>query len=213
MQSAPAQPQDPRVGNPLYRDPVTDPKTDAVWRGDQRIEAAQYSEGIRKGLQRLDDTITEAGKFFSPPANGKPGESYGLRAVLEARARENALRLQEMRAADAAASAQSPDFSFRDFVRGDPAAREERIAAKGGATGPADTASMVGPSLADDIAAKVVQVQRAESSADKERGFLQIVRELYARAFGGGSAAYIPQTPTAQQQAEAAAEYERNGGR
>lgn len=162
----------------------------------------------------------------APQPAGRPGESYGLRAVLEARARENTLKIQQLKEADAAArreqasgaaSTPAPDgtgVALRDFIRGDVAAREEAIAAKGGATGPASTASIVGPSLAEDVANRVVQLQRTPDPAAKEQSFLKLVQELYAKAFGhGGDGAYIPQTPTAQQQAEAAAEYNRNGGR
>lgn len=150
--------------------------------------------------------------------NANAGD-VSMRDVLQSRARENAASIAAMQKADGytpvntatalsdlSAATERAGRALTDaatnLVKGNKEAREDALWAKGGGKD-------FPPSDAADIMDAVYGVQKAPTPAAKEQGFLELVRDLYKRAFGGEPAASRGAYEiSAQQQAEAAAEYE-----
>ena len=162
-----------------------------------------------RNLNSPEQVAARAAKFNATATD------TSMRDVLESRARENAASIAAMQKADgytpintATAVSDIVDRVSRNVQQANEAAaasRENALWKKGGGAENQPAPSTATADLMDSLQA----VQTAQTPAAKEQGFLELVRDLYKRAFGGEAAASSGAYEiSAQQQAAAAAEYE-----
>lgn len=136
-----------------------------------------------------------------------------LRSILESRARDNAQSIADMQKADdytplnaTSVDTLVNDVSKRVFESNQAAAatREDAIWQKAGMQGT--------PAVTAQVMDKLQAVQSAPTAAAKEQGFLQLVQDLYKRAFSSvpSEGKGYPEAVSAQAQAAAAAEYDKS---
>lgn len=171
--------------------------------------SGELSAAELRNLNSPEQIAARAAKFNATATD------TSMRDVLESRARENAASIAAMQKADgytpintATAVSDIVDRVSRNVQQANEAAAaslENALWKKGGGADNQPAPSTATADLMDSLQA----VQKAPTTAAKEQGFLELVRDLYKRAFGGEAAmsrgAY---EISAQQQAAAAAEYE-----
>ena len=191
------------------------PPKDAGSRPDKKLQGG--------ALAKTAATVAASAPSATAPAATAPAPDTSLSArtpavtnsdvsmrdVLQSRARENAASIAAMQKSDAdkvtlgkalAAQANDPNATM---LSGTDATKVpslwESPLSKALATAPA-------PAEIAAVMEAVVAVQKAPTPAAKEQGFLELVRDLYKRAFSRQASQPVDSaTATAQQQAESAA--------
>lgn len=146
------------------------------------------------------------GGATAPGSSRQHAQAAGSGGRTPAEVQQVQEEFQEVQAAQSAEKAQPERSALRDFVRGDPEERESYLAAKGGAS---STSSVPLADFVGSVESRLQAVESAKASPqEKQDTLMQIVRDMFKRAFGGGIERGFT-GPTEEQRLEAAKEYER----